>query len=489
MASTYSPSLRAELIGSGDQSGTWGTTTNNNFQYIFEAAIAGYQTVAIAPTSNNQVLTYTNGPTATATADQSVYAILKLNASAVSANFNLFAPPASKTYVVWNNTSYTATFYNSSVIGNTTAAGSGITVPAGAKVFIWSDGTNFWGNDTIAGNLSIAGNLTVAGTSVHTGVASFGNQVTFSGGSQVASNGDLTVRRSSGTSGVLYFGNSTPYIYYDGSNFTFAGGAIYGAGTGLTGTASGLSIGGNAATATSATSATNATNATNATTAASCSGNAATASNPASGGSFITSSNIGSQSVNFATTSTTATNATNATNVAAGGTIASTVTGVTQALGTNNTTIATTAFALANGIPSGAIVMWSGSIASIPSGWLLCNGTSGTPDLRDRFVVGAGSTYAVAATGGTADAVVVSHTHTATVTDPGHTHTTSPATSYVGTAPGGHAGGGAANPDGYTVLSLASATTGISVANSTTGVSGTGQNLPPYYALAYIMKS
>ena len=89
MASTYSPSLRAELIGSGDQSGTWGSTTNNNFQYIFEAAIAGYQTVAIAPTSNNQVLTYTNGPTSTGSADQSVYAVLKLNASAVSANFNL----------------------------------------------------------------------------------------------------------------------------------------------------------------------------------------------------------------------------------------------------------------------------------------------------------------------------------------------------------------------------------------------------------------
>ena len=71
MASTYTPSLRAELIGAGDQSGTWGSTTNNNFQYIFEAAIAGFQTVAIAPTSNNQVLTYTDGPTSTATADQS----------------------------------------------------------------------------------------------------------------------------------------------------------------------------------------------------------------------------------------------------------------------------------------------------------------------------------------------------------------------------------------------------------------------------------
>ena len=62
MSSTYSPILRTELIGSGDQSGTWGATTNNNFQYIFEQAIAGYQDITISPTSNKQALTYTDGP-------------------------------------------------------------------------------------------------------------------------------------------------------------------------------------------------------------------------------------------------------------------------------------------------------------------------------------------------------------------------------------------------------------------------------------------
>jgi hypothetical protein len=73
---------------------------------------------------------------------------------------------------------------------------------------------------------------------------------------------------------------------------------------------------------------------------------------------------------------------------------------------------------------TGMIILWSGSIASIPSGFALCDGTSGTPDLRDRFIVGAGSTYAVDATGGSADATLPTHTHTATstVTDPGHTH-------------------------------------------------------------------
>jgi hypothetical protein len=92
----------------------------------------------------------------------------------------------------------------------------------------------------------------------------------------------------------------------------------------------------------------------------------------------------------------------------------------TASPGTNTTQLATTAFVLANGIPSGTIVLWSGSIGSIPTGWVLCDGTNATPDLRNRFVVAAGSTYAVNATGGSADAIVVTHTHT--ITDPGHFH-------------------------------------------------------------------
>ena len=170
------------------------------------------------------------------------------------------------------------------------------------------------------------------------------------------------------------------------------------------------------------------------------------------------------------------------------GSISGIMTAPTAAAGTNTTQIATTAFALANGIPSGAIILWSGSIASIPSGWLLCNGASGTPDLRDRFVVGAGSTYAVGATGGSADATLVSHSHTATssVSDPGHQHTyqlSSDGTSAVNAAQNGSPVLG----NGTTGTS----TTGISVSTSinTVGSSATNANLPPYYALAYIMKS
>jgi hypothetical protein len=136
-------------------------------------------------------------------------------------------------------------------------------------------------------------------------------------------------------------------------------------------------------------------------------------------------------------------------------------------------------------LPAGCILLWSGSIGSIPSGFALCNGLNGTPDLRNRFVVGAGSTYAVDATGGSADAIVVSHTHTATVTDPGHNHTPGVGSFITTNGTTAYSGG----PIGGGTNVTSTATTGITVANSSTGVSGTNANLPPYYALCYIMKT
>lgn len=147
-------------------------------------------------------------------------------------------------------------------------------------------------------------------------------------------------------------------------------------------------------------------------------------------------------------------------------------------IGVANTSTGTT-------IPTGMISLWYGSIGSVPLGWYLCDGTNGTPDLRDKFVVGAGSTYSVAATGGSTDAIVVSHNHTATVTDPGHFHT---GTLDVATQ---NAGSSVVIGSGRTIqpLTTDTKTTGITVANTSTGVSGTNANLPPYYALAYVMKS
>jgi hypothetical protein len=166
-------------------------------------------------------------------------------------------------------------------------------------------------------------------------------------------------------------------------------------------------------------------------------------------------------------------------------TFTGTPTAPTAALGTNTTQIATTAFVLANSIPSGGIILWSGSIVSIPSGFFLCDGTNGTPDLRNRFIVGAGSTYSVNATGGSADAVVVSHTHTTTVTDPGHAHSLPNVQNNINNSQVGRNDGNQSNH----ITTTGTAVTGISVAVNSAGVSGVNANLPPYFALAYIMRA
>jgi hypothetical protein len=156
-------------------------------------------------------------------------------------------------------------------------------------------------------------------------------------------------------------------------------------------------------------------------------------------------------------------------------------------------------------IPTGIISLWYGATGAVPSGWYLCDGTNGTPDLRDRFIVGAGNNYAVGATGGTANSIVVEHTHTATstsvVTDAGHDHNTARQNndqnawnSVYGTGTAKPGTGIAMSPAGtQTTLETSIETTGITVATTTTnanaGVSGTNANLPPYYALAYVMKA
>jgi hypothetical protein len=147
-----------------------------------------------------------------------------------------------------------------------------------------------------------------------------------------------------------------------------------------------------------------------------------------------------------------------------------------------------------NAFVTGMIMMWSGTIATIPSGWLLCDGTSSTPDLRNRFVIGAFSddsgtakttvTGTSTQTGGSKDAIVVSHTHTATVTDPGHFHGLS-----ASLVISGGTGVGGSGTGQVAILNTGSNTTGITVSNSTAGSSGTNANLVPYFALAYIMKA
>lgn len=163
-------------------------------------------------------------------------------------------------------------------------------------------------------------------------------------------------------------------------------------------------------------------------------------------------------------------------------------------------------------VPTGVINLWA--TATAPSGWLLCDGsavsrttyatlfaligatfgsgdgstTFNVPNYTDRMPIGSGSAYATGATGGSANAVVVSHTHTATstVTDPGHVH----GVQLIGdTAVGSYPMRGTGNL--ANVFDTNSATTGITVAtaNTSTGVSGTNANLPPYLGIRFIIKT
>ena len=132
-----------------------------------------------------------------------------------------------------------------------------------------------------------------------------------------------------------------------------------------------------------------------------------------------------------------------------------------------------------SGIPSGFIGMWYGATNAIPSGWVLCDGQNNTPDLRDKFVVGASNStgdtsypgLSPNATGGQADAIVPNHTHPTSVDSgrlfhqggQGNTVSYGGAGSYPGTV--------------------------FSMQNPSSGETVTNKNLPPYYALAYIMKT
>lgn len=149
------------------------------------------------------------------------------------------------------------------------------------------------------------------------------------------------------------------------------------------------------------------------------------------------------------------------------------------------------------GFVTGMIMMWSGTIATIPSGWLLCDGTNSTPDLRNRFIIGANAddsgvaktsiTGSATQTGGSKDAIVVTHTHTATstVTDPGHSHTITGTINLEGVGGGFNLIGTGATDSTNAAVTNISVNTSI----SSTGSSSTNANLVPYYALAFIMKS
>ena len=142
--------------------------------------------------------------------------------------------------------------------------------------------------------------------------------------------------------------------------------------------------------------------------------------------------------------------------------------------------------------------MWSGSIGTIPTGWALCNGSNGTPDLRNKFIIGAFQdsagdsrttiTGSNTKTGGTKDSIVVTHSHTLTGGSVTGTFLTSAS---VSTSSQGRI---ATAPGVPTVTSVSLSTSSDSPVYTSptvgsTGSSGTDQNLPPYYALAFIQRT
>ena len=140
----------------------------------------------------------------------------------------------------------------------------------------------------------------------------------------------------------------------------------------------------------------------------------------------------------------------------------------------------------------GTIALWSGSVSNIPAGWQLCDGTNGSPDLRDKFVIGAGNSYNVGVTGGSKDAIVVQHDHD--INDSGHTHRPLSSSNNSTTVmsvevaiDGSTEKYCPAIGSGATINNASNTTeetTGISIQDE--GSSGVNANLPPYYSLCYI---
>jgi hypothetical protein len=372
MSSSYSPDLRIELIGTGDQAGVWGSTTNNNLAYVLEQAIAGYVSVSVI--SSGQALTYLNGGTATAADNQSVHASLALTTT-TGANFAVYAPPSSKQYTIYNASSYVATIYNSTVIGNTTAAGTGVAIPAGKTMAIWSDGTNFTQqNDHLI-------SPTIASPTITTPTMS----------SPTMTGTPIAPTASTGTNTTQVA--TTAFVQGEKASPAFTG----------------------------------------------------------------------------------------------------TPTAPTASYGTNTTQLATTAFvqaALQALYPVGSI--YSSTVSTNPN--TLFGFGTWVAYAAGRVMIGNGGGFTAGDTGGSADAITVAHTHTAStaITDPGHTHFTGVNLEYypygVNTARYGYGDGWTSartnntnGPAGYDTYT-STASTGVTAATTvtSTGSSGTGANLQPY---------
>jgi hypothetical protein len=213
MTTTYSNNLRLNLIGTGDQAGVWGNTTNTNLGTLLEAAIAGVTSVAV--TSTSQALTAFNGA-----ADQSRQAVVVLTGTPGGAA-SVFVPPATKTYIIKNSTNQIVTIVVSTALNGTTATGgTTVVIPVGRITIVACDAVNVTtAIDHVAGNFSAAGNLSITGNG------------SFSGTGGVTLPVGTTGQQAGGQGTIRYNTSLSRFEGNDGSQWA----AIAGGGGGATG--------------------------------------------------------------------------------------------------------------------------------------------------------------------------------------------------------------------------------------------------------------
>jgi hypothetical protein len=212
MSSTYSNNLTLELIGTGDQAGNWGATTNVNLGTLLEQAISGYVSVTV---SADVTLSMTNGVDATA---RNMF--LQLTGTG---GFTLNVPNNRKLYFIYNSTAASVTV---KVTGLT-----GVAVPAGAKVVLVCNGTDIvsatnymvsltagaitgplTGNVTgnVAGNVTgdLTGNVVLGGTKT---ITTTGFTIQESGGKLIFKNGATTIASLDASGNFVALANVTAY--------------------------------------------------------------------------------------------------------------------------------------------------------------------------------------------------------------------------------------------------------------------------------------
>jgi len=220
MASTYSTSLGLELIGQGEQSGTWGITTNNNFGTLVEQAITGVQTISMS--NATYTLSFYQGAS-----DEARNAVLVVGGTNLAPQ-NLIAPAVQKVYVVKNQSGANVTIK--------TSGGNGYSIISGTTAQVYCDGTNFYSasgsgnsvigdfnatgnvtaggniygvNETLTGNLNVAGTITASGITgvtgriVQTAQSVFTTTVGYSGGADYPTGHTVSITPTSTSSKFL----------------------------------------------------------------------------------------------------------------------------------------------------------------------------------------------------------------------------------------------------------------------------------------------